>query len=164
MVRQEKSRVETPTVQRALHELCIPSIPLKLISGSDTGRPDDLFLIPYGRPLLIEFKWGDLKPEPKQEYWHKIFKGLGYDVQVHNNVEQALTAIAVEVVAATLHEKGRKVSLRAWCCDPDVRSGVAQDIHYTRSLQFLEEARRRAPHVGDSAFKSVLSSVARRSS
>jgi len=161
-MRQEKLKVEMPTVTRALHELCIPSIPLKLIRGSDTGRPDDLFLIPYGRPLLIEFKWGDYTPEPKQEYWHKIFKDLGYDVQVHNDVDEALAAIAVEVVAATLYEKGRKVSLGAWCRDPDVRSRIAQDIHYTRSLQFLEETGRSSKDARDRAFKSVLSSVARR--
>lgn len=163
-MRREKSLIEIPTVKRALHELLIPSIPLKLIRGSDTGRPDDLFFIPHGRPLLIEFKWGDLQPEPKQEYWHKILKDLGYDVQIHNNVDEALTAIAVEVVAAALHEAGRKVSLGTWCRDPHVRSGTSKDIHYTRSLQFLEEAGRRSKDAGDRAFKSVLSSVARRSS
>src|SRR6478609_7937134 len=108
-MKQEKSRVENPVVTKALKKLLVPSLPLKLLRGSDTGRPDDLFLIPHGRPLFIEFKWEDEKPEPKQIYWHGILESLGYDVQVHNDVQQALEAIALKVVAATLYEKGSEI-------------------------------------------------------
>jgi hypothetical protein len=31
-------------VKRALEDLLVPSIPIKLVRGSETGRPDDLFL------------------------------------------------------------------------------------------------------------------------
>lgn len=161
-MRREKLRIELPTVKKALHELLIPSIPLKLVRGSETGRPDDLFLIPHGRPLFIEFKWGELQPEPKQAYWHGILRNLGYDVQVHNNVEDALAAIAVEVVAAALYAARSEISARAWGRNLDVRSGPSEDEHYTRSFQFLKEAGRFQPNARDSTVKSVLSSVARR--
>ncbi len=162
-MRQEKLRIELPTVKRALHELLIPSIPLKLVRGSDTGRPDDLFLIPHGRPLFIEFKWGDEEPEPKQLYWQdEVLGKLGYDVQVHNNVEQALEAIAVEVVAAALHAEGGQVLARARRRDFNARSRPAEDLHYARSFQFLEEAGRRDPNARDRTLKGVLSSLARR--
>lgn len=161
-MRQEKSRIESPVVKRALTELLVPSIPIKLVAGSETGRPDDLFLIPYGKPLFIEFKWGEFKSEPKQEYWHGILRNLGYDVQVHNNVEQALTAIAVEVVAATLHAEGGQILARARRGDFNARSRSEEDLHYTSSIQFLEKAGRRSKDARDSTVKSVLSSLARR--
>ena len=161
-MRQERLRIELPTAARALQELLVPSIPLKLVRGSDTGRPDDLFLIPGGRPLFIEFKWGVWELEPKQEYWHRIFEELSYDVQVHNNVDEALAAIAVEVVAATLHAARGEVSARAWSRNPYARSRFAENLHYTRSIQFLEEAGRGSQDARDRTVESVLSSLARR--
>lgn len=158
--RQEKSRVENPTVDRALKELLVPSIPLKLVRGSETGRPDDLFLIPGGRPLLIEFKWGEMKPEPKQVYWHGVLESLGYDVEVHNNVEEALQSIALKVVAATLHEEGGEIFARARRGDPNARSRLAENLHYTRSIQLLEKAGCSEQDACDRALKSVLSRVA----
>lgn len=161
-MRQEKLRIELPTATRALKELLVPSIPLKLVRGSETGRPDDLFLIPGGRPLFIEFKWEAMQLEPKQEYWHKILEDLGYDVQVHNNVEQALAAIAVEVVAAALHAARGEVSARAWSRNPYARSRFAENLHYTRSIQFLEKAAGGAQDARDRTVEGVLSSLARR--
>jgi hypothetical protein len=161
-MRREKLRIELPTATRALKELLVPSIPLKLTRGSETGRPDDLFLIPHGRPLFIEFKWEAMELEPKQEYWRKILEDLGYDVQTHNNVERALAAIAVEVVAAALHAAGSQVSLGAWGRNPYARSRLTENLHYARSIQFLEEAGRGVKDARDSTVESVLSSVARR--
>jgi len=151
-----------PTCTRALKELLVPSIPLKLVRGSETGRPDDLFLIPHGQPLFMEFKWGALLPDPKQEYWHGILKDLGYEVQVHNNVEQALTAIAVEVVAAALHAEGCKVPIRAWRGNFDAGPRIAENLHYTRSFQFLKETQGGEENARHRTIESVLSSLARR--
>lgn len=163
-MRQEKSRIEGPVVKRALAELLVPSVPLKLVAGSETGRPDDLFLIPEGRPLFIEFKWGELTPDPKQVYWHGILESLGYDVQVHNNVEQALAAIAVEVVAAALYAARGEIPLGAWSRNPYAGSRLEENLHYTRSIQFLEKAGRGEPDARDRTVKGVLSSLARRGS
>jgi hypothetical protein len=163
-MRQEKNRVEVPVVKRALNELLVPSIPIKLVAGSETGRPDDLFLIPKGRPLFIEFKWEALQPEPKQEYWHRILQDLGYDVQTHNAVDEALTAIAVEVVASALYAARGEVPARAWGRNPYARSRFAENLHYSRSIQFLEEAGRGEQDARDRTVESVLSSLARRDS
>lgn len=142
-MRRERQRVEHPTARRALKELLVPSIPLKLGAGADTGRPDYLFLIPGGRPLFVEFKWGDYTPEPKQEYWHGILRNLGYDVEVHNSEDEALCAIAEKVVAAQLPKKGRKVPVGARSSGAFLGSWARQNKHYARSIQFLEEAGRR---------------------
>lgn len=92
-MRREREEIEKPVQRRALVELLVPCIPLKLIEGSETGWPDTLFLIPGGRPLFIEFKWPGERPEPKQVYMITLLHNLGYDVQVHDNVEEALDAI-----------------------------------------------------------------------
>jgi hypothetical protein len=163
-MRQENSKVRNPTVKRALEELLVPSIVMQMGRGAETGRPDTLFLIPHGRPLLIEFKWGVFKLEPKQEYWHRILMELGYDVQVHNDVNKALTAVAIEVVAAALHAARGEISARAWSRNPYARSRLEEDVHYTRSIQFLEEAGRGEKDARDRTVKSVLSSLASRGS
>lgn len=162
--RQEKSRVENPVVKRALNELLVPSIPLKLVAGSETGRPDDVFLIPFGRPFFIEFKWGDYTPDPKQVYWHKILRELGYDVETHNDVDAALTSIALKVVASALYAAGCEVSTGAWRCDLNARSWAAKNLHYTRSIQFLKEAGCSEEDACNRALKSMSSRLARRSS
>jgi len=158
-MRRETDLIRNPTVKRALDELRVPAIVMAMNRGADTGRPDTLFLTPR-IPLFIEFKWEAWELEPKQEYWHRILKDLGYDVQVHNNVDEALTAIAAKVVAASVYAAGGKVSARAWRGDPDARSRLTEDVHYASSIQLLEKAGRRGQDACRSAFESLLSSLA----
>lgn len=160
-MRQEKSRIENPVVKQALEKLGVPSIPLKLVAGSDTGRPDDLFLIPHGRPFFIEFKWEAWEPEPKQLYWHRILEDLGYVVEVHNNVTEALAAIAVKVVAAAIYATSGEISFGAWSRNPHARSRATQDKHYTRSIQFLEETGCSEKDACRRAIESLSSGLAR---
>lgn len=145
--RREKEKVENPAISRALDTLGVPSIPLKLTRGSETGRPDVLFLIPGGKPLFIEFKDGDNKPEPKQEYWIEILTTLGYDVKVCYSTQAALRAIAravcrarrSEVGATTLHAESCEVVIGTRLRRTVFGPRLKKDIHYARSLQFLKE-------------------------
>lgn len=105
----------------------------------ETGHPDTIFWVPHGRPLLIEFKWENNTLDPKQVYWREIYERLGYDVEVHNSVDEALESIAYKVVAATIHAACREIPSRTWRGDPHARSWAKKDVHYTRSIQFLEE-------------------------
>ena len=91
--RREHEEIEKPVQRRALRELLVPCIPIKLIEGSETGWPDGLFLIPGGKPLWIEFKWPGENPDLKQEYMHELLRNLGYEVETHTDVEGALAAI-----------------------------------------------------------------------
>lgn len=142
--------MESPTAKLALERLLVPSIPLKLNRGSETGRPDDLFLIPGGRPLFIEFKDPGGQIEPKQLYWKEVLEELGYAVEVHNSSQEALCSIAYATCVArratlgapTLHAEGREVAIRTWLRRPVPGSRFAKDEHYARSLQFLKEAGR----------------------
>lgn len=92
-MRQEKKRVEDPTRAKALSLFGVPSIPVKLKAGVDTGFPDVMFLIPGGKPLFVEFKWPGFTPAPKQVYWHTLLRKLGYEVEVHDTVKGCLEAI-----------------------------------------------------------------------
>lgn len=158
---QENAKVRNPTVMRALHELYVPAILMVMARSVETGYPDTGFLIPGGRPLFIEFKWGEKTPDPKQEYWHKIFRDLGYDVEVHNNVDEALTAIAFKVVAAALHAAGGKVFARAWRGNLDAGPRITKNEHYTRSIQFLKEKGYSETAACYSAAQSCSSGLAR---
>jgi len=84
-----ESKIEQTVCARALREYGVENIKLRA-----NGWPDRLFLIPGGRALMIEFKAPGLTPEPLQVYVHGKLKKLGYQVETHDNVDQALQAIA----------------------------------------------------------------------
>lgn len=57
------------------------------------GWPDRLFLIPHAAPLFIEFKAPGEAPRKLQKHIHTLIKELGYNVQVHDNEQNAIEAI-----------------------------------------------------------------------
>lgn len=90
--RNEK-RIESNACARALAELQVANIPLKIALGAETGWPDRLFLLGNGKILFVEFKYPGEKPSAKQEYIHEFLRELGYEVQVHTNEDETLRAI-----------------------------------------------------------------------
>ena len=92
--------VEREVCRRALLELGVSN--MKLAAQGQRGWPDRLFLIPGGRPLLIEFKAPGEEPRPDQEGCIKILKLLGYAVEVHDDEHAAMLSIrkALEVSRA----------------------------------------------------------------
>jgi hypothetical protein len=164
-MKREKERIEKPTQQYALISLGVPFVSLKFIEGVETGWPDSLFLIPGGRPMFIEFKWPGEDLEPKQVYQIFILLNMGYDVEVHDNVEEACAAIAdriSKVGATAVHETRSEILARTRMCRFIPRSGPAQDFYNSGSLHFLKEAKSRKQDVGDRAHQGMLPRVARR--
>ena len=92
--------VERKVCQRALRELGVAN--MKLAAQGQRDWPDRLFLIPGGRPLLIEFKAKGEEPRPGQDACHKILRLLGYLTEVHDDEHTALLSIrqALEVSRA----------------------------------------------------------------
>lgn len=93
MFKREK-RIERRTCAKALKELQVPNIPLKLLLGTNTGWPDRLFLLGGGAVLFIEFKDPNGKVAPMQVYMIELLRGMGYEVQVHDSEQAAIHAIA----------------------------------------------------------------------
>lgn len=75
-------------------------------------RLDRWFLLPGGRPFIIEFKRKDKKPSKLQEHEINELKRLGYDIEVHECAEEAIAAIKKRVEATRLHEKSNKIHAR----------------------------------------------------
>lgn len=110
MARREK-RIETNVNKKALRELRVPNIPLKLLLGAETGWPDRLYLIGFGQVLFIEYKDPDKgEVSPKQQYMINLLKEIGYNVQVHDNEDEAFEAIArAKVEAARISAQDNEV-------------------------------------------------------
>lgn len=103
-MRREIALVEKPVVKYAREKLKLVVIPMKMFMGSDTGIPDDLFLIPGGRPVFIEFKDPYGQSTPKQLYWRKRLRKLGYKVYVCRSKQKAIEILTEAVGAARLSE------------------------------------------------------------
>lgn len=92
--------VERTACQRALSELGVAS--MKLAAQGQRSWPDRLFLIPGGRPLLIEFKAPGEGPRVDQLQCHNILRMLGYQVEVCDDADDALNYIRKALDAARL--------------------------------------------------------------
>jgi len=86
-----ESDIEGKVAAWALEELGIFSIKLK--RTQERGYPDRMFLVRGGRPLFVEFKRPGEAPRPYQLLIHERLRHAGYEVQVHDNVEEATAAI-----------------------------------------------------------------------
>lgn len=108
---KKESAIQTKVRNRALKELGV--IGKKLNIDGDTGWPDFIFFIPGGRPLFIEFKRPGQEPSPKQIYIHdEVLKKLNYDVEVHDDENEAIKAIRHKVEAAQRAIKSNKIRPR----------------------------------------------------
>lgn len=66
---------------------------LKLNLKGNRGYPDRAIFWQSGRCMFIEFKRVDEEPRKLQVHIHGMLRGLGFDVQVHDNEHEALAAV-----------------------------------------------------------------------
>jgi len=85
----------------------VRSIRMCFRPGVNVGCPDELFLIPGGRPLFVEFKAPGNKPTPKQAHEIARLKEEGYDVVVCDSPESAKAAISRALEATLLSREGK---------------------------------------------------------
>ncbi len=107
----EESKIEGKAKILAYQHLGI--ISSKLVTPGHTGFPDDIFWLPGGKPLLIEFKRPGEDAKPKQLYIHEQLRTLGYHVEVHDNEIRALQAIITALEGAQLSKDGHEILARA---------------------------------------------------
>jgi hypothetical protein len=105
---REKEHVENPTVNWAHANGC--KLTYKMATIYARSWPDQLFLIPGGRPLFIEFKKPGEVPTEKQAHRIKQLRDLGYDVEVCDSKEQGIACVGAAMEAARLHASRRKVA------------------------------------------------------
>lgn len=91
-----EASIERAVAKRALLEHGIQSV--KFNPFGETGIPDRWFLLPGGRPFIIEFKQPGQPLTAKQTYWVGVLTRLGYDVEVHDRVEDAVLAIQTRLL------------------------------------------------------------------
>ncbi len=77
--------------------------------GLRTGWPDDIILIPGGRPLHIEFKAPGKHATPKQVKKIKLLKENGYDVCVCDSKSKAIKAITRALDTARLSRASERL-------------------------------------------------------
>lgn len=103
-----EAKIERKATHDAEHKLGIMSVKW----GVD-GWPDRIFLMPGGRPFFIEFKAPGEEPDPRQQFRIECLVKWGYDVEVHDDSNLAIQAIARRLEAAKLSKESGKVSTRA---------------------------------------------------
>lgn len=86
-----ETTVENAVATDAKNDLGVLS--WKLTLRYDAGWPDRLFLIPGGKPFLIEFKVPGEEPNELQAHRIAVLKALGYDVEAHDDYTEAMAAI-----------------------------------------------------------------------
>ena len=101
-----EGRIKAATVKRAT-EMGIKHIRMSFRRGVTAGWPDDLFLIPGGRPLFIEFKRPGKEPTPLQYHRLGELRDLGYTAIWTDSADEACSAIASAVGAAAVYAQGR---------------------------------------------------------
>ena len=77
-----------------------PEMRTKLTLFGRRGWPDQVYWIPGGRPLLIEYKKKGEEPRKLQLHIHANLRKAGYDVQTHEDFESAKSAILAAIAAA----------------------------------------------------------------
>lgn len=111
------SRLEKEWEQDLCHDVLrdfgVPNKKINADRGGETGWPDRIFFIPGGSPLIIECKRDGKPTSAKQDYIINMLRGLGYDVEVYDNYEEAYGAIRARVEAAQVSKDGGEVSARA---------------------------------------------------
>lgn len=61
--------------------------------GVKQAFPDDVFLLPGGRPYYIEFKRPGKQPTPLQQHRIDSLKEIGYDADYFDNTQTAIAAL-----------------------------------------------------------------------
>jgi len=83
----EITGVENPFVKHVNGRGCLA---IKLSVLGRRGLPDRLVLGPKRFIVFFELKRLGKKPEPLQEWFHKILRGFGFDVVVPDSKEEAI--------------------------------------------------------------------------
>jgi hypothetical protein len=92
---------------KAAKQLGLEVIRLSFSRGATVGWPDNLFLVPGGLPLFLEFKAPGKTPTPMQTYRATLLWELGYDIRWTDSADAARAFLASRMGTFTLHDPGK---------------------------------------------------------
>lgn len=78
---------------------------IKLNLQGRRGWPDRIIIWEGGNLFFIEFKKPGEPPRALQEYIHKILRRMGFVVEVHDNVTDALESVKAKIRASSIAGK-----------------------------------------------------------
>ena len=109
---QIRSRLES-TDEGWVRDKALELYGVETIKVGHSGWPDRWYLIPGGRPFIIEHKRETgTKAMPRQAWRVKRLRDWGYDVEIIDDRHQALEAVRRKVDAARVSAKGSTPSRR----------------------------------------------------
>ena len=100
----EKKAVEDPVLRACAKRW--PALQHYKMNGmGKRSWPDQMFMIPGGKPFFIEFKSPGEEPTPLQWVQIRRMQADGYEVSVFDDKDEALAAIERRVTAALRHDR-----------------------------------------------------------
>lgn len=152
--------IEEDACTRAEQELGVFS--LKLNVKSNTGWPDREFFIPGGKPFLIEFKRPGEPLSRRQELIIERLRYARYDVEVHDNADEAFRAIAKRVDAARISAGRAGVYDKSALGSTLSRPRPGKNVNHLRGVQDTQEKEDVKRHDRRRAFAASAARMASR--
>ena len=153
-----EQQIETEAVDLVRTHLGIEGV--KLAMPGDTGWADRMFMMPGGKPFLIEFKQPGEFLEPKQLFYFNKLRKMGYDIEAHDHAGRAFVAVARAVDPSHLSEAGCKVladTRRRWLAP---RPWFGEDDYCLGSPQATLQGWDHLQGSGDRAFAGLFQHLA----
>lgn len=102
-----ESTIQTKTRSRVLEWALANDLGLMFLKlGQSRGWPDMLVVWEPGGILFVEFKRPGEKPRRIQQHVHNVLRSLGFEVQVHDDIDRAVEQITAYIKT--------KAGARAW--------------------------------------------------
>jgi len=120
----EKTHVEAPC-NRVAKSMGLEQV--KMNPMYSAGWPDRMYLVPGGRPLMIEYKVPGKSTSALQDVRIKYLKENGYDVHVIDTKEEGIALIRSRMAANRVHETLDEVAPRAPRVRTSTRSRSSKD-------------------------------------
>ena len=122
---------------------------------------DRWIFLPNGHLFVIELKRRGGRLSPRQSLEIRELRELGYDIEVHDDAEEAIQAIRDRLEAARLSKEGDKVRAAKLLRGSVLRSWIREDKYQPRRREDLEERRAAELCARRSALESMLLRLAK---
>lgn len=156
-----ESKVRDPTVKWAkaqgiLHQR------MSFRIGVKQAWPDDVFLLPHGRPLFIEFKRPDGHPTDLQLQRMKDLNELGYDAIWTDNKDAACHALALALERSALYGASVTIFTGPLRGGFTAKARRTEDLNNLRRVSEAEIRRARGDDAGNRAASRMQADLAPR--